>query len=79
MEPRTERISLSALGVQKDPGTDWHPRTDKAEARSVNGLLRDLNYSEVEKHKAKPEAQEQPDAGLYLSAEDSALTPEGHI
>lgn len=70
-------LSLLALGVEKDPGTEWHP--DKPEAYTEDGL-RDLSDEEVVAHTLKPEVFEQPDAGVEpLAAEDSRETPEGEI
>ncbi|HEY9264390.1 MAG TPA: hypothetical protein VIQ11_07295 [Mycobacterium sp.] len=75
----SDTISLADLGIDEDPGTAWHPRPDKTEARDADGLLLDLDDDAVAEHMAKPEAAEQPDAGLSLSAEDSALTPDGEV
>ncbi|HEY9351997.1 MAG TPA: hypothetical protein VIP28_02045 [Nocardioides sp.] len=75
----TDTISLADLGIDEDPGTAWHPRPDKTEARDADGLLVDLDDDAVAEHMAKPEAAEQLDAGLSLSAEDSALTPDGEV
>lgn len=41
----------------EDPGQAWHP---------AGKPLNDLTYEEVMDHLAKPERQEQPDAGLVL-------------
>lgn len=41
----------------EDPGTEWHPESKP---------LTDLSDSEVEEHRLKPEAADQPDAGLVL-------------
>ena len=75
----SDTISLADLGIDEDPGTAWHPRPDKTEARDADGLLLDLDDDGVVEHMAKPEAAEQLDAGLSLSAEDSALTPDGEV
>ena len=75
----TDTISLADLGIDEDPGTAWPPRPDKTEARDADGLLVDLDDDAVAEHMAKPEAAEQLDAGLSLSAEDSALTPDGEV
>lgn len=69
-----DTVSLADLGVEEDPGSAWHP---KAEKFTPEGLLPDLSDVEVEEHLAKPETY--PDTGRVLSAEDSALTPEGQI
>lgn len=45
----------------------------------ADGLLLDLDDDAVLEHMAKPEAAEQPDAGLSLSAEDSAESPDGEV
>lgn len=73
-----ETLSLLALGVETDPGTEWHP--DKPEAYTEDGL-RDLSDEEVAAHVLKPEVLEQHDAacGEFLAAEDSRETPEGEI
>lgn len=74
------RASLSDLGVVDDPGTDWHPRPDKAEAWGEHGELFDLDDDQVAEHQMKPEAVDQVDAGVEpLAAEDSALSPEGQV
>lgn len=57
-------VSLAELGVDPgtgDPGTSWHPRPDKTEARDAQGRLRDLDDDEVAEHLEKPEADEQYD------------------
>lgn len=72
-----EPVSLTDLGVTRDPGTDWHPRPDKANAYDECGDLPDLNDREVVEHGEKPEAFEQIDGvacGPPLAAEDSQLT-----
>lgn len=74
-----EVISLADLGVDEDPGTAWHPRADKAEARDADGHLVDLDDATVEAHAAKPEAADQLDAGVLLSAEDSAHSAHGEV
>jgi hypothetical protein len=74
-----EYMSLEELGVDEDPGTEWHPREDKAEARDSEGNLYDLDDNDVAEHERKPEAAEQIDAGQVLSAEDSAESPEGEV
>lgn len=76
----SDTISLADLGVDEDPGTAWHPRADKAEARDAEGNLRDLDDDEVAEHAAKPEAVDQLDAGVDpLSAESSAYSPDGEV
>ena len=76
----SEIISLADLGIDEDPGTAWHPRADKAEARDADGHLLDLDDDQVAEHAAKPEATDQIDAGVEpLSAEDSALSPDGEV
>lgn len=77
MEPTT--IRLDELGIDEDPGTSWHPRPDKVEARDELGDLRDLDDDEAIEHQAKPEAAEQLDAGVVLAAEDSEHTPPGEV
>lgn len=73
-------ISLADLGIDEDPGTAWHPRPDKTEARDADGLLLDLDDDAVTEHAAKPEAAEQIDAGADpLSAEDSIFSPDGEV
>jgi len=72
-------ISLAELGIDDDPGTVWHPRADKAEARDDDGYLCDLDDDQVLEHQAKPEAADQPDAGVLLAAEDSETTPDGEV
>lgn len=74
-----DTISLAALGVDEDPGTAWHPRADKTEARDPDGNLVDLDDDQVAEHAAKPESADQLDAGLVLSAEDSAFSPDGEV
>jgi hypothetical protein len=79
-EPRT--VTLEELGVETDPGTIWHPRRDKAEARNPDGTLRDLDHAEVLAHIEKPEARGQVDSvrnGEPLSAEDSLESPGGVV
>jgi hypothetical protein len=79
-EPRT--VSLEELGVETDPGTTWHPRADKAEARNADGTLRDLDHAEVLAHIEKPEARDQVDSvrnGEPPSAEDSLESPSGVV
>lgn len=44
-------------GIECDPGTEWHPAAKE---------LTDLSDVEVEEHMLKPEAADQPDAGLVL-------------
>lgn len=75
----SEHVSLEELGVTDDPGCDWHPREDKAEARDADGNLHDLSDDEVAEHADKPEVNDQPDAGRSLAAEDSAQSPEGEV
>jgi hypothetical protein len=75
----SEFITLADLGVDEDPGTAWHPRADKAEARDADGRLLDLDDDAVTEHMAKPEAAEQPDAGRVLCAEDSILSADGEV
>lgn len=73
-------ISPADLGIDEDPGTAWHPRPDKTEARDADGLLLDLDDDAVAEHAAKPEAADQLDAGVEpMSAEDSALSPDGEV
>lgn len=72
-------IPLAELGIGDDPGTNWHPRRDKAGARTEDGLLVDLDDDQVLEHQAKPETADQVDAGVLLAAEDSAETPEGVV
>lgn len=72
-------LTLAELGVTRDPGTDWHPRADKAEARNAEGNLVDLDDDQVLDHQAKPETGEQPDAGVLLAAEDSQHSPKGVV
>jgi hypothetical protein len=73
-------MSLEEIGVTKDPGTEWHPRSDKTEARDEDGLLLDLSDEEVDEHRAKPEAADQEDAqGEPLSAEDWVETGSGAV
>lgn len=74
-----EKISLSELGVEEDPGTAWHPRVDKEGARNDAGHLVDLDDDAVMEHAAKPEAAEQIDASGPLAAEDSAHSPDGEV
>lgn len=73
----SNEVSLADLGVESDPGTEWHPRPNKANAFLDSGLLPDLNEREVEEHLAKPETY--PDTGKSLGAEDSQESPEGEI
>lgn len=72
-------VTLADLAVDEDPGTAWHPRPDKSEARDDDGNLRDLDDDTVAEHAAKPEATEQPDAGTPLAAEDSTESPDGEV
>lgn len=72
-------VSLDELGIDEDPGTAWHPRPDKVEARDDAGDLLDLDDDEVVEHQTKPEAADQLDAGRCLSAEDSEHTPPGEV
>lgn len=74
----SDTISLADLGITADPGTDWHPR-DKPGARDAYGNLVDLSGRQVAEHVAKPEADDHPDAGVSLSAEDSAITRDGVV
>lgn len=75
-----DSISPADLGITQDPGTRWHPRRDKHQARRDDGNLRDLTTAEVVEHQAKPEADDQPDASRGpLGAEDSTETPEGVV
>lgn len=75
-----DTITLADLGVDEDPGTAWHPRPDKTEARDDAGLLHDLDDDAVAEHLAKPETADQLDAGVEpMSAEDSAETPDGEV
>jgi len=73
----SNEVSLSDLGVEHDPGTEWHPRASKANAFHDDGLLPHLNDREVEEHLAKPERYF--DSDKVLGAEDSELSPEGEI
>ncbi len=77
------RLSLTELDLDPeldpDPGTSWHPRPDKAEARAGDGHLVDLDDDQVAVHQAKPEAADQPDAGRPLAAEDSTTTPDQEV
>lgn len=76
----TDTISLADIGIDEDPGTAWHPRADKTEARDADGLLLDLDDDQVAEHAAKPEAADQLDAGVEpMSAEDSAESPDGEV
>lgn len=75
----SDTISLAELGVDDDPGTAWHPRPDKTDARDADGHLLDLGDAQVAEHATKPEAADQVDAGQMLSAEDSAETPDGEV
>lgn len=75
----SDTITLADLGIDEDPGTAWHPRPDKTEARDADGLLLDLDDDQVAEHAAKPETVDQLDAGQILSAEDSALSPDGEV
>ena len=66
--------------LDPDPGTMWHPRADKQEARDQAGNLKDLSDDEVEEHFSKPEVSDQIDAGRPpLAAEDSVETPDGEV
>lgn len=71
-------LPLAALGVDRDPGTEWHPRT-KQGVRNAEGNLLDLDDDQVLDHQAKPEAADQPDAGVMLEAEDSQHSPRGVV
>lgn len=70
-----------------DPGCDWHPRPDKAEARGDSGHLADLDDAQVLDHMQKPEADEQYDGWRRRTredrklgaAEDSAHSPDGQV
>lgn len=74
-------LTLREIGVDPldDPGTNWHPRPDKTDARDADGHLLDLDDDQVAEHAAKPEAAEQLDAGRVLGAEDSAHTADGEV
>jgi hypothetical protein len=84
MNPHDDQhtIGLEELGIETDPGTVWHPRPDKAEARNPDGTLRNLDHAEVLAHIEKPEARGQVDSvrnGEPLSAEDSLESPGGVV
>lgn len=73
-------ITLADLDVADDPGTAWHPRADKTEARDADGNLTDLDDDQVAEHAAKPEAVDQLDAGVDpMSAEDSTYSADGEV
>lgn len=77
-------LSLAELDLDPDldpdPGTSWHPRPDKHEARDVDGHLVDLDDDQVAVHQAKDEARDQLDGrGSCLEAEDSTLSPDGEV
>lgn len=55
--PPGEDVTLEDLDIESDPGTEWHPEHKD---------LTDLSDVEVEEHMLKPEAADQPDAGLVL-------------
>lgn len=74
-----ERITLTELGIEEDPGTSWHPRPDKEGARDDAGHLVDLDDDAVMEHAAKPETADQVDASGPMAAEDSAETPDGVV
>jgi hypothetical protein len=57
------------LGVETDPGTDWHPKRILGRLRN----LPDLTDRQVHDHLRKPEAD--PD-DRYRDAEGSTETPE---
>lgn len=63
-----DRVTLAALGVTSDPGTDWHPKG----SRQAEDLP-DLTDRQVHDHLRKPEAD--PD-DRYRDAEGSTETPE---
>lgn len=86
------RVPLADLGLDPadpshDPGTSWHPRPDKTEARDADGHLRDLDDDEVAEHGEKPEADEQHDGvrrrrrenRLPGAAEDSDHSKAGEV
>lgn len=60
-------VHLSELGIDSDPGTEWHPR-DKPGARNDDGDLVDLSDEEV-----GARADKRGD-GPPLAAEDSRKT-----
>lgn len=60
-----DTITLADLGVDDDPGTDWHPRQDKTEARDSDGNLCDLTDAADAEHPA--------------AAEDSIHSPNGKV
>jgi hypothetical protein len=70
-------VPLSDLQVEHDPGTEWHPRADKANARLENGDLPDLNPRELAEHMLKPEVF--VDIGTPRAAEDSEESAEGEV
>ena len=80
-------IDLADLDIEEDPGTNWHPRTDKTEVWDQSGRLVDLDEDQAAEHAAKPEADEQYDGvrhrarvGRELgSAEDSDHSPTGVV
>ena len=72
-----DAVPLADLEIDDDPGTTWHPRPDKPNARLENGDLPDLNDRELAEHMMKPE--EFPDTGEPAAAEDSAESPEGEV
>lgn len=55
--PPGEDVTLEDLDITSDPGTEWHPAAKE---------LTYLYEAEVEEHMRKPEAADQPDAGLVL-------------
>lgn len=80
-------VLLADLGITEDPGTNWHPRADKAEVRNADGDLVDLDDAQVSEHFSKPEADEQYDgvrrrlreARELGAAEDSDHSEPGEV
>jgi hypothetical protein len=71
-----DAVPLADLEIDDDPGTTWHPRADKPNARLENGDLPDLNHQELAEHMMKPE--EFPDM-QPVAAEDSEDSPEDEV
>lgn len=54
-------IHPAELDIEDDPGTNWHPRSDKDGAWGADGHLADLTEGQAAEHAEKPEADEQYD------------------
>ena len=74
----SDRVSLRDLGVEEDPGTEWHPSGLLDEVRMLLGDLPDLDDNEVGEH-MRFKRRGFIDEERLLEAEDSTESPEGAV